>query len=117
VAGKKAGLAVAGKRSGPKGPLPLGDTVHRQRPNICVTASGKRTADLGYRFHDNGFFAGRYSKVETLKQPDRAARDQGHDDFTSLTMAVRRRDEPMQNGRPGIQRLDELDRNDATAAW
>jgi len=100
VAGKKAGRAVAGKRSGPTGPLPLGDTVHRQRPNTCVTASGKRTTDLGYRFHDNGFLQAERSKAETVKQTDRAARDQGHDDFASLTMATRCRDKPMQNGWP-----------------
>jgi hypothetical protein len=38
------------ERSGPKGPLPLGDTVHRQRPNTCVTASGKRTTDRAIGF-------------------------------------------------------------------
>lgn len=62
MVGKKAGRAVAGKRSGPKGPLPLGDTVHRQRPNTCVTASGKRTTDLGRRLHDNGFLQPDYRK-------------------------------------------------------
>ena len=60
MAGKKAGRAVAGKRSGPKGPLPLGDTVHRQRPNTCATTSCKRTTDPDHRFHDGEFlWAGR----------------------------------------------------------
>lgn len=100
MAGKKAGRAVAGKRSGPTGPLPVGDTVHRQRPNTCVAASNKRTTDLGYRFHDNGFLQAGISKARIAKQADRAARDQGHDEFASLVMATRRPDRPMQNGWP-----------------
>jgi hypothetical protein len=48
---------------------------------------------------------GRTSSAETVKQADRAAKDQDHDDFASLAIATRRPDKPMQNGRPEFRAL------------
>lgn len=117
MAGKKAGRAVAGKRSGPKGPLPLGDTVHRPRPNTCVTALGERTTRLRHRLHDNGFLQTGLSNAKTVKRIDPAARNRGHNDFASLAAATRRTDRLTQDGRL-ILRLapDVLGRNDTTGS-
>ena len=116
--GKKPAAPLKGNDRGPNGPLPLGDTVHRQRPNTCVTASGKRTTDLGHRHHDDELLRAGRSKAETVKQADQAAREHGHEDFGSLAMAARRPDKACKmDGEIRALRLDELGRSDATASW
>lgn len=52
--------------------------------------------------HSELLWAGR-SSAENVKQAHRVEGDQDHDDFASLAMAMRRPDEPMQNGRPDSQ--------------
>jgi hypothetical protein len=45
AAGKKAGRGRCRETIGAISPLPLGDTVHRQRPHTCVTDPYKRKND------------------------------------------------------------------------
>ena len=69
-------------------------------PTPCVTASGKRATDLGYRHHDGELLRAGRSSAETVKQADRAEVGRYLDDFASLAMATRRPDKPMRNGWP-----------------
>jgi hypothetical protein len=54
--GKKPDAAVARETIGAISPLPLGDTVHRQRPNTCVTdpCKQKNDGERGYLHERDG---------------------------------------------------------------